>query len=105
MGRCSRVCLVCLVGGQIVSYVKARAEGLGFTCDVGIAERLERLVLVGIGGLLHGFGVSWGLGARCGCWWWPRSSPWCSGSCTYGGRNHREADITGKQDITGKVEP
>jgi CDP-diacylglycerol--glycerol-3-phosphate 3-phosphatidyltransferase len=57
------VCLVCLVGGQIVSYVKARAEGLGFECNVGIAERLERLVLVGIGGLLHGFGVSWGLGA------------------------------------------
>lgn len=57
------VCLVCLVGGQIVSYVKARAEGLGFTCDVGIAERLERLVLVGIGGLLFGFGVSWGMAA------------------------------------------
>jgi CDP-diacylglycerol--glycerol-3-phosphate 3-phosphatidyltransferase len=57
------VCLVCLIGGQIVSYVKARAESLGFECNVGIAERLERLVLVGIGGLLHGFGVSWGLGA------------------------------------------
>src|SRR5215469_7292080 len=24
------VCLVCLIGGQIVSYVKARAESLGF---------------------------------------------------------------------------
>jgi phosphatidylinositol phosphate synthase len=57
------VALVCLVGGQIVSYVKARAEGLGFTCDVGLAERMERLVLAGIGGLLTGFGVSWGLGA------------------------------------------
>ena len=57
------VALFCLVGGQIVSYVKARAEGLGFTCDVGIAERMERLILVGIGGLLTGFGVGWGLGA------------------------------------------
>jgi CDP-diacylglycerol---glycerol-3-phosphate 3-phosphatidyltransferase len=56
------VCLVCLIGGQVVSYVKARAEGLGLRCDVGIAERLERLATVGIGGLLHGFGVSWGLG-------------------------------------------
>jgi len=55
--------LVCLVGGQIVSYVKARAEGLGFTCNVGIAERMERLILIGIGGLLTGFGVSWGLPA------------------------------------------
>ncbi len=52
--------MVCLVGGQVVSYVKARAEGLGFECNVGIAERLERLVLIGITGLLTGFGVSWG---------------------------------------------
>ena len=55
--------LICLVSGQIVSYVKARAEGLGMTANVGIAERLERLVLVGLGGLLTGFGVGWGLPA------------------------------------------
>jgi CDP-diacylglycerol--glycerol-3-phosphate 3-phosphatidyltransferase len=55
------VVLVCLVGGQIVSYVKARAEGLGFSCDVGLAERMERLILIGVGGLLFGFGVTWGL--------------------------------------------
>jgi phosphatidylinositol phosphate synthase len=57
------VCLFSLVGGQVVSYVRARAQSLGFSCDVGIAERLERLVLIGIGGLLTGFGVAWGLGA------------------------------------------
>lgn len=57
------VTLVCLVGGQVVSYIKARAEGLGFICDVGVAERMERLILAGIGGLLTGFGLSWGLGA------------------------------------------
>jgi len=57
------VALVCLVGGQIVSYVKARAEAAGFTCDVGVAERMERLILIGIGALLTGFGVGWGLGA------------------------------------------
>jgi CDP-diacylglycerol--glycerol-3-phosphate 3-phosphatidyltransferase len=55
------VTLVCLVGGQVVSYVKARAEGLGLTCDVGFAERLERLTIVGVGGLLYGFGLHWGL--------------------------------------------
>src|SRR5262245_41724177 len=27
--------LICLVVGSLISYVKARAEGLGFTCDVG----------------------------------------------------------------------
>jgi CDP-diacylglycerol--glycerol-3-phosphate 3-phosphatidyltransferase len=30
-----------------VSYVKARAQSLGFTCDVGIAERPERLLVLG----------------------------------------------------------
>jgi CDP-diacylglycerol---glycerol-3-phosphate 3-phosphatidyltransferase len=55
--------LICLVSGQIVSYVKARAEGLGWSANVGIAERLERLVLVGLGGLLTGAGLDWGLPA------------------------------------------
>ena len=57
------VCRVCLVGGQIVSYVKARAEGLGFTANVGIAERMERLILVGVGGLSTAFGTRWFLDA------------------------------------------
>lgn len=55
--------IVCLVAGQVVSYVKARAESLGFTCDVGIAERLERLVIAGFGGLLTGLGVPYALDA------------------------------------------
>ncbi|MFF3866574.1 phosphatidylinositol phosphate synthase [Micromonospora sp. NPDC001898] len=49
--------LLCLAAGGLVSYVKARAEGLGMTCNVGIAERTERLLIVGVGGLLTGFGV------------------------------------------------
>jgi CDP-diacylglycerol--glycerol-3-phosphate 3-phosphatidyltransferase len=57
------VALISLIGGQLVSYVKARAEGLGFSCDVGIAERMERLIIVGVGGLLTGAGVGWGLPA------------------------------------------
>lgn len=55
--------LICLTAGQIVSYVKARAEGLGLTCNVGLAERPERLITVGVGGLLSGLGLSWGLPA------------------------------------------
>jgi len=51
---------VCLIGGGVVSYAKARAEGLGMTANVGIAERSERLVTVlvttGLSGL---FGVRW----------------------------------------------
>jgi CDP-diacylglycerol---glycerol-3-phosphate 3-phosphatidyltransferase len=51
------VALFCLVAGGLVSYAKARAEGLGLRCDVGIAERTERLLigLVAIG--LSGLGV------------------------------------------------
>src|SRR5262252_613551 len=51
------VALFCLVTGGLVSYAKARAEGLGLRCDVGIAERAERLLigLVAIG--LSGLGV------------------------------------------------
>ncbi|GIG92561.1 phosphatidylinositol phosphate synthase [Plantactinospora endophytica] len=53
--------LICLVAGGLVSYVKARAEGLGMTCNVGIAERTERLLIVGVGGLLTGLGLDWAL--------------------------------------------
>lgn len=38
--------LICLVLGMVVSYVRAKAESLGFTANVGIAERAERLVSV-----------------------------------------------------------
>ncbi|GAB2615953.1 putative phosphatidylinositol synthase PgsA [Paractinoplanes abujensis] len=55
--------LVSLAAGQVVSYVKARAQSLGLNADVGIAERLERLLIVGAGGLLSGFGLDWGLSA------------------------------------------
>lgn len=44
--------LATLVLAFMVSYVKARAEGLGFTCDVGIAERAERSIIVILGLLL-----------------------------------------------------
>jgi CDP-diacylglycerol--glycerol-3-phosphate 3-phosphatidyltransferase len=40
-----------LILSLMVSYVRARAEGLGFTCNVGIAERPERIFLVA-GGLI-----------------------------------------------------
>jgi CDP-diacylglycerol--glycerol-3-phosphate 3-phosphatidyltransferase len=55
--------VVSLVLGQGVWYVKARAEGLGMTADVGIAERAERLLLVGVGGILTSLGLPWGLPA------------------------------------------
>ena len=55
--------LLALAAGQVVSYVKARAQSLGMNADVGIAERLERLLLLGVGGLLGAAGLEWGLPA------------------------------------------
>jgi CDP-diacylglycerol--glycerol-3-phosphate 3-phosphatidyltransferase len=51
--------LLCLVLGVLTSYVKARAEGVGIPCDVGLVERTERLVLVLVGVGLAGLGVPW----------------------------------------------
>ena len=53
--------LLCLVLGVLTSYVKARAEGVGIACNVGIVERLERLLLVLFGTGLAGLGVPYAL--------------------------------------------
>ncbi len=50
-------CLLCLIFGALVSYVKARAEGLAMTCDVGLVERAERLIVALVGTGLDGLGV------------------------------------------------
>jgi len=44
---------VALGGSLMVSYVRARAEGLGLQCKVGIMQRPERIVLLGLGALIH----------------------------------------------------
>jgi CDP-diacylglycerol--glycerol-3-phosphate 3-phosphatidyltransferase len=49
--------LACLVGGTVISYAKARAESLGFTCNVGIAERSERLITILVTTGLSGLGI------------------------------------------------
>ncbi len=46
-----------LVTGQVTSYAKARAEAVGATANVGIAERAERLIVAAVAVLLTGFGV------------------------------------------------
>ena len=49
--------LYCLSTGAVVSYARARAEGLGMTADVGITERADRLVIVLVATGLDGLGV------------------------------------------------
>jgi CDP-diacylglycerol---glycerol-3-phosphate 3-phosphatidyltransferase len=51
------VSLFCLVCGALVSYAKARAQGLGLNADVGIAERPERMVIALVATGLSGLGV------------------------------------------------
>lgn len=48
---------VCLALGMLVSYTRAKAESLGFTANVGIAERAERLVVTLVAVGLTGLGM------------------------------------------------
>jgi phosphatidylglycerophosphate synthase len=43
------LCLGTLLGSFLISYARARAEGLGQECKYGIMERPERLILLSIG--------------------------------------------------------
>jgi CDP-diacylglycerol--glycerol-3-phosphate 3-phosphatidyltransferase len=46
-----------LVTGQVTSYAKARAEAVGATANVGIAERAERLIVILTAAFFTGLGV------------------------------------------------
>jgi CDP-diacylglycerol---glycerol-3-phosphate 3-phosphatidyltransferase len=48
--------IVALVASFLVSYARARAEGIGLTAEVGLAPRVERLVLVIAGVAVAGLG-------------------------------------------------
>jgi CDP-diacylglycerol--glycerol-3-phosphate 3-phosphatidyltransferase len=49
--------LAALALGQIVSYTRARAEGLGAQAAVGLAERAERLIIVLVSAGVVGLGA------------------------------------------------
>ena len=53
------VLIVALVAGGLVSYIRARAEGLGIECSGGLAERTERLIIIFLALGLAGLGVSY----------------------------------------------
>jgi CDP-diacylglycerol---glycerol-3-phosphate 3-phosphatidyltransferase len=54
-------CFVALAASFMVSYARARAEGIGLDAEVGLAPRTERLVLVIAGIALAGLGFQIGL--------------------------------------------
>lgn len=45
---------VALIGSMMVSYVRARAEGLGIECKGGLMQRPERVVTIGLFGIICG---------------------------------------------------
>jgi len=45
------IVLLALMGSIMVSYTRARAEGLGVQCKVGVLQRPERIVLIGFGAI------------------------------------------------------
>jgi CDP-diacylglycerol--glycerol-3-phosphate 3-phosphatidyltransferase len=51
------LCIFCLVAGNLVSYTRARAEGLGLRADVGIAERAGRTIVILTATGLSGLGI------------------------------------------------
>jgi CDP-diacylglycerol---glycerol-3-phosphate 3-phosphatidyltransferase len=50
------LCMIAILGSLLVSYARARAEGLGLDCKVGIAQRAERILGVGLASLIFGAG-------------------------------------------------
>jgi CDP-diacylglycerol--glycerol-3-phosphate 3-phosphatidyltransferase len=50
------LCMVAILASVLVSYARARAEGLGLDCKVGIAQRAERILGLGLASLIFGAG-------------------------------------------------
>jgi CDP-diacylglycerol--glycerol-3-phosphate 3-phosphatidyltransferase len=48
----SAILFFALAGSLMVSYVRARAEGLGETCKVGLMQRPERVLAIAAGGII-----------------------------------------------------
>lgn len=54
---------IALIGSMMVSYIRARAEGLGVECKGGLMQRPERVVLVGVSAIACGI-VSYYIGGN-----------------------------------------
>jgi len=45
-------CLAAIMGTFMVSYTKCKAESMGLKCDVGLMQRPERIVMLGMGSII-----------------------------------------------------
>lgn len=64
------LCILAASGSFMVSYTRARAEGLGIECSVGLMERPERMVLLLLATLLGGVGLRVVLWVLTPLVWW-----------------------------------
>ncbi|MFB9864549.1 CDP-alcohol phosphatidyltransferase family protein [Rufibacter immobilis] len=55
----SLLAFVAMIGSMMVSYTRARAEGLGVECKGGLMQRPERVVLIGLSSMLCGLLATW----------------------------------------------
>jgi phosphatidylinositol phosphate synthase len=50
---------IALIGSMMVSYTRARAEGLGIECKDGLMQRPERVIIIGVSALACGIASHW----------------------------------------------
>lgn len=46
--------LLAMAGSLMISYTRARAESLGIECSIGLMQRAERVILIGVAALAFG---------------------------------------------------
>jgi len=46
--------LLAMAGSLMISYTRARAEALGIECSIGLMQRAERVILIGLAALIFG---------------------------------------------------
>ncbi len=66
---CALITFVALVGSVMVSYVRARAEGLGLECKIGFMQRPERVVVTAAGAIATGIAGTCSGSDGFEAWW------------------------------------
>ena len=55
----SLTAFIALIGSMMVSYVRARAEGLNIECKEGLMQRPERIIIISVSGIICGIVSAW----------------------------------------------
>ncbi|HUN36444.1 MAG TPA: CDP-alcohol phosphatidyltransferase family protein [Trebonia sp.] len=94
------VTLFCLACGFMVSYVKARAQGLDLACDVGLIERPERM-LIGLTSIgLSGLGVPYVL--PIGLWALAAGTLFTAGQRVHAVHKSAQAQASGQREAAAE---